>query len=133
MSPEIHAFQIFYDQATRASLDKDFEPMDNTGSEGAGWYEYWPIRNYLSRNELDESAFYGFLSPRFADKTLLNGAKMKDFVRHCGDADVVTFSPFPAMAPVSSTYSSMGFLPRGLFEAAARFRKWTPASSWARW
>jgi len=122
MPPEIRAFQIFYDQATRASLDRDFEPMDNTASEGAGWYEYWPIRNYLSRNELDESAFYGFLSPRFSGKTGLSGAKVKDFVTHCEDADVVTFSPFPCHgACFLNVFEHGDFFHRGLFEAAARF------------
>jgi hypothetical protein len=60
-TPEIRAFQIFYDEKTRASLDRDFEPLDNTDSERADWYEYWPIRNWLSRNELNESSYYGFL------------------------------------------------------------------------
>src|SRR5262245_36882917 len=79
MTAEIRAFQIFYDEGTRALLDRDFEPLDNTRSERPDWFEYWPIRDYLSRNELNESALYGFLSPRFRDKTALTGARVKDF------------------------------------------------------
>jgi hypothetical protein len=97
-TPEIRAFQIFYDEKTRASLDRDFEPLDNTDSERADWYEYWPIRNWLSRNELNESSYYGFLSPRFGEKTRLSGAQVKEFVRTAGDPDVVTFSPVPCHA-----------------------------------
>jgi hypothetical protein len=121
-TPEIRAFQIFYDEKTRASLDRDFEPLDNTDSERADWYEYWPIRNWLSRNELNESSYYGFLSPRFGEKTRLSGAQVKEFVRTAGDPDVVTFSPVPCHAACFLNVFEHGdFFHRGLFEVATRF------------
>ena len=60
MPTEIRAFQIFYDDETRAALDGRFEPLDNSAGERPDWYEYWPIRNYLRANELRDGVFYGF-------------------------------------------------------------------------
>jgi hypothetical protein len=122
MSADIRVFQIFYDEATRASLDRDFEPIDNSKSERSDWYEYWPIRAYLSQNPLDESVFYGFLSPRFFDKTGLRGAQVKDFVRRAGDVDVVTFSPFPCHgACFLNVFDHGEFFHRGFAGVATRF------------
>jgi len=122
MSTEIRVFQIFYNEETRASLDPDFEPLDNSDSERADWYEYWPIRNYLRRNELKESTYYGFLSPRFLQKTRLRGAQVKDFARGSPHADVVTFSPFPCHGACFLNVFEQGelFHP-GLFEVSVEF------------
>jgi hypothetical protein len=101
MAHRIHAFQIFYDEATRAALDPAFEPLDNLANERRDWYEYWPIRRYLLANTLDESAFYGFFSPLFRQKTGLSGREVLDFAkREAGDAEVVTFSPHPCHGAV---------------------------------
>jgi hypothetical protein len=122
MSAEIRAFQIYYDEESRASLDEDFEPLDNTKNDRPDWYEYWPIRNYLSRNELNEGTLYGFLSSRFSEKTRLTGAQVKDFVRRAGEADVVTFSPFPCHgACFLNVFEHGNFFHPGLFEVASRF------------
>ena len=49
-------------------------------------------------NTLDEDAFYGFLSPKFGAKTLVEAADVAAFVRkHAQRADVVLFSPQPDM------------------------------------
>ncbi|HEY6241188.1 MAG TPA: hypothetical protein VIW78_10150 [Burkholderiales bacterium] len=122
MTGDIRAFQIFYDEKTRASVDPDFEPLDNLINERPDWYEYWPIRNYLMQNRLDESAYYGFLSPNFGSKTGLAGKQVKDFVRQTGDADVITFSPFPCHAACFVNVFEHGeFFHRGLFDIASRF------------
>ena len=80
MTGEVRAFQIFYNEKSRALLDPDFEPLDNLKNERPDWYEYWPIRNYLMQNRLDESAYYGFLSPNFYEKTRLAGSQVKEQV-----------------------------------------------------
>lgn len=100
MASPIHAFQIFYDEATRASLDPAFEPLDNSANERPDWYEYWPIRRYLLSHALDEDAYYGFFSPLFRHKTGLSGQQVKDFAAQAGDADVITFSPHPCHGAV---------------------------------
>lgn len=100
MQPRIHAYQIYYDEATRAGLDPAFLPLDNRSNERPDWYEYWPIRNFLLGNELDEEAHYGFFSPQFRFKTRLTGRQVLDFARQAADADVITFSPFPCLGAV---------------------------------
>lgn len=96
----MHLFQIFYDAATRATLDPGFEPLDNSANERPDWYEYWPIRRYLASRRLEPSAHYGFLSPLFFSKTGLRGRQVSEFVAQAGDADVVTFSPHPCHGAV---------------------------------
>jgi hypothetical protein len=91
----VRAFQIFYNDATRASLDPDFEPLDNTANERPDWYEYWPIRRYFLANKLEDSVWYGFFSPLFFQKTRLSGKQVFAFAQQAGDADVITFSPHP--------------------------------------
>jgi hypothetical protein len=68
--------------------------LDNSSNERPDWFEYWPIRTFLLNQALDESAFYGFLSPKFKHKTNLEAAAAREFI---GTADagveVVLFSP----------------------------------------
>lgn len=122
MTIEIRALQIFYNPKTRALLDADFEPFDNSKNERPDWFEYWPIRTFLSENRLTESAYYGFLSPLFFRKTGLTGRKVMDFLRQAGDADVVTFSPWPCHASVFVNVFEHGeFFHQGLYDLAGRF------------
>ena len=95
MPRRIHAFQIFYNDATKASLDPDFEPLDNSANERPDWYEYWPMRDYFLENALDESAYYGFFSPLFFRKTQLSAKQVMAFASQAGEADAITFSPHP--------------------------------------
>lgn len=98
MAGSIRAFQIYYDAGTRGLLDPDFEPLDNTRNARPDWFEYWPMRSFLAVNILEESGFYGFLSPNFFAKTRLSGAQVKRFVDRTEAADIVTFSPHPCHA-----------------------------------
>ena len=95
MASPVRAFQIFYNAATRAALDPDFEPLDNSSSERPDWYEYWPMRRFFAGNALDESSYYGFFSPRFHGKTRLKARQVLEFAAQAGDADLVSFSPHP--------------------------------------
>jgi hypothetical protein len=98
-APKIHAYQIWYDERSRAALDPAFEPLQNT-NERVDWYEYWPIRSFLASRSLDEDAHYGFFSPLFSDKTGLRGQQVLDFASRHPEADVITFSPFPCHGAV---------------------------------
>src|SRR4051812_29143380 len=91
-------FQIFYDESSRAQLDPAFEALDNSSNKRPDWYEYWPIKNYLAFNALDDSTYYGFLSPKFGSKTTLSGSQVKEFVDRANGADVITFSQYPCLA-----------------------------------
>ena len=105
-------YHIFYDDATREENDKGFLPLDNLSNVRPDWREYWPIRNFLLGQTLDENTFYGFFSPKFHEKTTLDSATVYEFIASVGtNADVITFSPFFDQGAV--------FL--NTFEQAARF------------
>lgn len=122
MAGEARIFQIHYDAATRAAVDPDFEPLDNAASARPDWFEFWPMREFLRREPLDERALYGFFSPRFAAKTGLRGAQVREFLRTAPSADVVTFSPHPCHSACFINVVEQGeFFYPGIREASAAF------------
>lgn len=86
-------YQIYYDSITESENDRGFLQLDNLSNERPDWAEYWPIRNFLLGNELDDDTYYGFLSPKFGRKTGLASTEVLAFL-DSADEDVVTFSPF---------------------------------------
>jgi hypothetical protein len=86
-------FQIFYSEETKSQNDPGFLPLNNLANERPDWREYWPIRNYLLTNDLEEETRYGFLSPKFEAKTALNARKVAEFIGN-NDSDVILFSPY---------------------------------------
>jgi len=98
-APAVHLHQIAYSPETLAAIEPGYSVLDNLANERPDWFEYWPIRNYLAANTLDEDAFYGFFSPKFGRKTMRSHAEVVQFVRDAAPrADVVLFSPQPDMA-----------------------------------
>lgn len=92
MNHAIH--QIFYSPQTRAMLDPGFIALDNTGQR-ADWYEYAAIRRFLLSHPLAPDTRYGFLSPKFRQKTGLTSSQVNAFLASTpDDVDVVTFSPY---------------------------------------
>lgn len=93
-------FQIYYSEETKNIIDPSFIPLDNMKNERPDWREYWPIRNYLINNEIEDGVMYGFFSPKFFKKTEIEGDKVIDFINSMDekDADVVNFSPYYAQA-----------------------------------
>ena len=88
----MHVFQILY--GSTQDLDPGFEVLDNAENARPDWFEYWPIRRFLLNETLDEKAFYGFLSPRFKQKTNLSAAAMRDFIEATDEpTEVILFSP----------------------------------------
>jgi hypothetical protein len=88
----VHIHQIYY--SPDQELDPGFSALDNTANPRPDWFEYWPMRNFLLRETLDEHAFYGFLSPRFKQKTNLGAVAVNQFIARCGpNTDVVLLSP----------------------------------------
>ena len=95
---QIKAYTIAYTPQLFASVKAPFLPLDHTANERSDWQEYWPMRKFLLNNELDEDCLYGFLSPRFTDKTGLDGERLMAFLSKEGvGKDVVTISPQPDM------------------------------------
>lgn len=94
----VHLHYIAYNQATLQAMPAGYALLDNVDSPRNDWYEYWPIRRFLLNESLDEEALYGFLSPRFAEKTGLTAQQVRDFVAAHGAAHTAyTFSPQPDM------------------------------------
>ena len=90
----VHVYQILNHYTPPHELDPGFGVLDNSGNERPDWFEYWPIRRFLRGEALDESAFYGFLSPKFQSKTSLGSAAVHDFIVSSGSAiDVFLLSP----------------------------------------
>ena len=95
---KIKAYTIAYTPQIFANVKAPFMPLDHTANERSDWQEYWPIRKFLMSNELNEDFLYGFLSPRFTDKTGLDGHNLMEFLSRVGASkDVVTISPQPDM------------------------------------
>lgn len=94
----VELFCIVYSEETLSGADPEFSIMNNIDSEKNDWREYWPIRNFLLRETLDTNCYYGFLSPRFNEKTGLTPKKIKDYMNtFSDDIDVFSFSPQPDM------------------------------------
>lgn len=91
--PAAFVHQILNHYTSRQALDEGFLVLDNSANARPDWYEYWPIRNFLLRERLDEAAYYGFLSPKFKQKTNLDAAAVLRFVAAAHEADVLLFSP----------------------------------------
>ncbi len=86
-------YQIFYDERTKLANDPGFLPLDNLSNERPDWSEYWPIRRFLAGHTLSPDTYYGFLSPKFQQKTNLSAQDVEAFLADCTE-DVVLFSPF---------------------------------------
>lgn len=90
----VFLYQILNHYTPRESLDSGFLTLDNSANEKPDWFEYWPMRNFLVNEPLNEDSFYGFVSPKFKYKTNLSAAAARDFVSgQNGAADVVLLSP----------------------------------------
>lgn len=72
----LNIYQIFYDSETRNKILPGFIPLDNTSNLRPDWFEFLVILNFLNTNELKDDDWYGFLSPKFFEKTGINS----DFV-----------------------------------------------------
>jgi hypothetical protein len=90
----MHIYQILNHYTSRQGLDPGFKVLDNSLNERPDWFEYWPIRNFLLNEALDEDAFYGFLSPKFQLKTSLNSDVVRESILAADAAvDVILLSP----------------------------------------
>jgi hypothetical protein len=89
-----HIFQVFYNEETKNTLDPGFIPLDNCNNLRPDWREYYPIKNYLKNNTLNEGDLYGFFSPKFKLKTGLSASDCFSFINsHPINVDVIGFSP----------------------------------------
>lgn len=91
---KLHLYHIAYSEETWSSIPDGMLPLDNRKNERPDWAEYWPIRNFLLNEVLDENTFYGFLSPRFIEKSLFGIHPVINFIKSVDETvDIVPFSP----------------------------------------
>ena len=96
--PPVYLYQISYSEDVSEKIEPGYIVLDNLKNERPDWFEYWPIRNFLREEKLDENSFYGFFSPKFNQKTLLTYRHVFDFIAaQANDVDVFLFSPQPDM------------------------------------
>ena len=120
---KVHLYQIAYSQASRDGLESGYALLDNMDNPRPDWFEYWPIRRHLLAERLDESAYYGFFSTKFRQKTGLSHADVQRFVTAAApDADVVLFSPQPDMgAFFLNVFEQAETFDPGLIDAYSQF------------
>jgi hypothetical protein len=91
----IEIYQICYSKELLENIPENFHALDNSENLRPDWREYWPIRNFLHKNSLEEKKLYGFFSPKFSLKTGLNFEEILAFMNNnYNGEDIVTFSPF---------------------------------------
>ena len=120
---QYHIHQIFYNDATRAQLDDGFIPLDNSDGR-ADWYEFWAIRQFLQTHTLDTDAYYGFLSPKFTDKTGLSASHVFEFIQQYSYRAVDAFVISPVWSHTAffkNVFEQGEFFHRGLKAATKEF------------
>ncbi|MBT8530575.1 hypothetical protein G6708_06235 [Polynucleobacter paneuropaeus] len=91
---KLFVYQIFYNNETQKKILSGFIPLDNTKNLRPDWFEFWVILNFLRNNTLDDDAWYGFLSPRFYEKTGFNSDFVIKAIENYGALrNVALFSP----------------------------------------
>lgn len=123
MSVPISVYQIYYDEPSRAQLESGYLSLDNSANLRPDWYEFWSIRQFLLETPLDPDRWYGFFSPRFAEKTKLTSAEVFEFIRSIdGYADVALFSPYwDQIAYFQNPFEQGEYYHPGLMAVARRF------------
>ncbi len=92
---EFSIYQIFYSEQTRQACDPGFLPLDYLTNDRPDWREYWPIRRFILSQGIKPDHYYGFLSPKFQEKTGLSATSVFEFLKKPGEAfDVALFGPF---------------------------------------
>ena len=116
-------YQICYSEETLINLPDGFLALDNSENMRPDWREYWPIRKFLLNNYLSDDILYGFLSPKFASKTLLDHSGIQKFIfESYNNEDVVSFSPFWDMVSIFKNIFEQGdFFHPGLARTCQNF------------
>ena len=123
MLVKINIYQICYSPETMIEIPAGFKILDNTANQRPDWREYWPIRNFLLKNRLQDDVLYGFFSPKFNKKTNLNFSDVDKFIKNnYSGEDVVSFSPFwDLLAIFKSVFEQGDFFHPGLMHACQKF------------
>ena len=116
--------QIYYDEASRRAVNPLFIPLDNSANERSDWYEFWVIKNYLENNTLDPDAWYGFLSPKFEQKTGMDAPSLYYLLNEIyGSTSEVFLVPayWENIAVFKNAFYQGDFVHPGLLATAQKF------------
>jgi hypothetical protein len=119
-------YQIFYDEKTKSDIENGFIPIDNSNSQHPDLFEFWVILKYLRENDLNDNARYGFLSPKFNQKTGLDSKFIFSFLnKTSADTDVCLFSPaWDQLAYFANPWEQGEIWHPGLLKTAQEFTDW---------
>lgn len=92
-SKRVRIYQIYYNDQTARMVEPHFIGLDNTNCPRTDWAEYWPIRHVLQTEKFQPDELIGFFSPRFKEKTGMDGAAVMQAIQN-HDAEVYSFSPY---------------------------------------
>ncbi len=113
--------QIYYDEETFSNIVEPFIPLDNSNT-GNEWYEFLPILKFLNNEELTDDLFYGFLSPKFVQKSGVCIEQLLETIEANKDFDVLLFSPFwDQLAYFSNVFEQGEQCHPGLFRETLKF------------
>ncbi|MBT8520348.1 hypothetical protein G6683_08625 [Polynucleobacter paneuropaeus] len=118
----IFIHQIYYDEKSMGNLDPRFIPLDNRNGP-PDWFEFYPIMNYLKNADLEENAWYGFLSPKFSSKTGMSASDVIGIISKYRDqANVALFSPaWDQLAYFRNPFEQGEFRHPGLLALSQKF------------
>lgn len=85
--------QIFYDEESKSKVMKGFIPLDNSNYKDNGWFEFSPMLSFLRTTELEDDVWYGFLSPRFFEKTNFSSEYVINLIEKIGHLGDVALFP----------------------------------------
>lgn len=116
-------YQICYSPETFAHIPDGFLTLDYRKNEREDWREYWPIRQFLKSNHLSDDTLYGFMSPKFQQKTGLQHRDIERFLdSNYQQHDVVSFSPFWDLSSIFKNIFEQGdFFHPGLTDTCQEF------------
>ena len=118
----IFIHQIYYDEHSRKMLEPEFIPLDNINGP-PDWFEFYPIMEYLKNSSLEKDAWYGFLSPKFYQKTGISATKILSILSRYNDqANVALFSPaWDQLAYFRNPFEQGEFRHPGLLSTTQKF------------
>jgi len=119
----VFVHQIFYDEQSKLALDSGFIPLDNTANERPDWFEFWVIRDFLRKHSLIDDGWYGFLSPKFRQKTGIPSQSVMNLLATVAEqAEVALFSPaWDQLAYFQNPFEQGEVWHPGLTEASQQF------------
>jgi hypothetical protein len=121
---KICIYQIHYDSASQGRLDPAFTALDNNANERPDWSELWPIRHRLLQGDLDAATYYGFLSPKFCEKTGWSAERLNEFIQDPAHGDVDAFVVpvfWDQVAYFRNVFEQGEFFHTGLFDVSRAF------------